>query len=70
MRSYRATDQKIVREIPDIQAQASPGVRWEYKSILLPRAWNLNPFGAEGWELVSVIAQPGDQAVFYFRRKK
>ncbi len=55
--------------IPATLEVAAPP-RWEYRSVLLPREADINPYGAEGWELVSVTAQPGDQAVYYFRRPK
>ncbi len=44
--------------------------RWEYRNVHGPRLLDLSKFGEDGWELVSVIPQPGDQAVFYFRRLK
>lgn len=70
----RQIDRKMIRENPD---QMTPGTllesapaKWEYKSLLLSRTADLNRMGLEGWELISVIPQPGDQAVFYFRRPK
>ncbi len=30
----------------------------------------LNRLGAEGWELVSVTAQPGDRAAYYLKHRK
>lgn len=43
---------------------------YEYKSVILPRLADLNSYGKQGWELVSVTAQPGDNAIYYFRRVK
>ncbi len=43
---------------------------WEYKSVLLARDANINSFGADRWDLISVIPQPGDNAMYYFRRPK
>ena len=45
--------------------------QWEYLIEILPRQErpNLNPYGSQGWELVSVISNPFDaQSVFYFKR--
>jgi len=44
------------------------GARYEYRSEIMPRDADLSQFGAEGWELVAVVASPGDMAVFYFKR--
>lgn len=72
MKDRRSIDSKIVRSNPD---QMIPGtlatfanLQWEYKSVLLLRCTDINKYGLEGWELVSVSAQPGDAAVFYFKR--
>jgi hypothetical protein len=60
------------RDNPDAMAPASLrddiSARWEYKSVLLNRNAELSGYGAEGWQLVSVIPQAADQAMFYFRR--
>ncbi len=73
-RSHRAIDEQLVRENPDPMAPAtlliSEPPKWEYKSVLLHREADLAGYGSEGWELVSVIPQAADQAVFYFRRQK
>lgn len=45
-------------------------LKYEYSSVLLSRSADINKYGADGWELVSVTAAPGDQAMFYFRRVK
>jgi hypothetical protein len=70
----RRSREKEFRDIPDGMAprglSACEPPRWEYRSLLLPRLADLSQHGAEGWELVSVIAQPADQAAYYFRRKK
>jgi hypothetical protein len=64
---------KQFRDVPDAMTPASlmtgDRPRWEYKSVLLPDTADLNRFGSEGWELVGVKQRPGDQAVFYFRRR-
>ena len=31
--------------------------KWEYKTVYSPRANELNKLGAEGWELVCVVAE-------------
>jgi hypothetical protein len=36
---------------------------------MLSNAADINRFGDEGWELVSVIPAPLDRAVFYFRKR-
>jgi hypothetical protein len=50
----------------------TPGVtRWEYPVEIRPRQErpDINPYGLQGWELVSVISNPFDaQSVFYFKR--
>ena len=43
---------------------------FEYRSVVLMDTADLNPYGADGWELMSTISRPGDQAVFHFRRKR
>ncbi len=72
MKSTRHVDDKMVRENPDAMAPASilscKPPQWEYKSVLLSRGDDINGYGADRWELVSVIPQPADQAMFYFRR--
>jgi hypothetical protein len=45
-------------------------LRWEYRTELMHRNAELDQFGEEGWELVSVLQSPADEAVFYFKRKK
>lgn len=44
--------------------------QWEYRSATMERDADLSQFGAEGWELVSVAAHPGDMAQFWFKRRK
>ena len=69
-----AIDRGMTAASPDpmipatLEAIAPP--RWEYKSVLLARQADINSYGAAGWELISVIPQPGDNAMFYFRRPK
>lgn len=43
---------------------------WEYRSALLERDADLAQFGSEGWECYSVIPAGGDQAMFYFKRRR
>ncbi len=67
-------DRGMTAASPDPMIPATLGVTalptWEYKSALLARQADINPYGAAGWELVSVIPQPGDNAMYYFRRPK
>jgi hypothetical protein len=44
-------------------------VRYKYLNVMLSNAADINRFGDEGWELVSVIPAPLDRAVFYFRKR-
>lgn len=73
-RFHRSVDEKMVRENPDPMTPASLETartpKWEYKSALLPREADISAHGAEGWECYSVTAQPGDLAMFYFRRRR
>ena len=59
---------------PPVARDDQPAVndqrQWEHKGVLAPRLPVPSQFEAEGWELVSVIPQPGDQAVFYFKRRR
>jgi hypothetical protein len=59
-------DSGMVWNVPQIGVLSPP--RYEYKSTLLSRDADLNQFGAEGWELVSAVAQAADRMMFYFRR--
>jgi len=71
MRDKKTIDPGMVRQMPDAMTPKSENLpAWEYRSELGPRLLDISSFGAQGWELVSVIPQPADQAVFYFRRKK
>ena len=73
MKTKKVIDEKQIRDIPDAMAPASlltvKPPKWEYRSLLLSRTADLSSYGREGWELVSVIPQPADQAMFYFRRQ-
>lgn len=62
----------VVTSIPPPRgnSQRSERTRWEYRSVLMPRLAELDQFGEEGWELVSVVSSPADEAVFYFKRRK
>ena len=55
-------------QLPAILGFTTP--TWEYKSLVLPRAADLNQYGADGWELVSTVPAPCDQTVFHFKRVK
>lgn len=59
-----------VRPQPAAAQKKSQPFQWEYKNDLLERDADLAQFGAFGWELVAVTAQPADQAMFYFKRRK
>ncbi len=67
-------DSAMIKEIPpDLMTPAAAIAAyplWEYETILLARESDLNAYGAKGWELISVTSQPGDMAMFYFRRPK
>lgn len=43
--------------------------QYQYMTVMLPNDADINRFGADGWELVSVIPAPLDRAVFYFRKR-
>lgn len=64
----------MLRENPDPLMPGSLLVaeepKWEYRSVLLPRSASLNPLGSEGWELVDTVSYPGDQVMFYFKRRR
>lgn len=45
-------------------------VQWEYRTAIMDRDADLTQFGSEGWELVSVAPLPGDDAIFYFKRRR
>jgi hypothetical protein len=73
MRAKANVDSRMVCESPDAMTPSSlvAGLpKWEYQSVLGPRLLDLSKFGEQGWELTSVIPQPADQAIFYFRRSK
>ncbi len=69
MRDRKSVDDRMVRETPGMP-HANDGKQWEFKTVTGSRSMDLNLYGADGWELVSVIAQPGDQAAYYFTRRK
>jgi hypothetical protein len=74
MKIKKNVDDAMVRDVQDPMVPGTLLVagppQWEYKSVLLPRQADLSQYGSEGWELISVIGAPADQAVFYFRRLK
>lgn len=47
----------------------TPEPRYKYLNVMLSNAADINRFGDEGWELVSVIPATLDRAVFYFRKR-
>lgn len=78
MKTTAAPDRKAFGTNPDPMTPRSAWewsssdpapARWEYKSVLLDRDADLTPWGKDGWELVAVIQQALDQAMFYFRRR-
>jgi hypothetical protein len=73
--SSAGVDPGMIKENPDPMMPKNAigfleAPKWEYQSVAGSRLLNLSGFGSEGWELTAVIGQPGDQAVFYFRRIK
>ncbi len=69
MRDKKTVDERMVREIPGTVPKAEEP-RWEYKTVIGARTQDLNALGADGWELVAAIPQPGDQTAYYFKRRK
>lgn len=55
---------------PAESAAVERPTRWDYRSALMDRDADLSQFGTEGWECYSVIPAAGDQAMFYFRRRR
>ena len=74
MKIKGSVDNKFIRENPDPMAPATllmaEEPKWEYRSVLLPRGTSLNPLGSKGWELVGTVSYPGDQVMFYFKRRR
>ena len=62
-------DERMVRGIPGALLQAGD-LKWEYRTVVASRNADLNQYGEQGWELVSAVPQPGDQAAYYFKRRK
>jgi hypothetical protein len=44
--------------------------RWEYLQILLGGEPDLNPYGAEGWELLFTTEHGFNERIYYFKRPK
>jgi hypothetical protein len=47
-------------------------IEWEY-TVVTAEAESpavLADYGAQGWELVAVVREPGTRATFYFKRRK
>lgn len=75
MKDRRSIDSKMVRSNPDPMAPIGSEleiatVAYEYLAVEGPRLVDIASYGAQGWELTSVIPQPADRAVFYFKRVK
>jgi len=49
--------------------EAKPKIQWEYKMLDMENKEDLNEYGKEGWELVSVVAEQGAW-MFFFKRQK
>ncbi len=49
------------------RARMAAGVLMAYEGA---RTLDLNALGADRWELVAAIPQPGDQTAYYFKRRK
>ncbi len=69
MREKKSVDDKMVKEIPGQLLQADDP-KWEYRTVLASCNADLNQYGEQGWELISAIPQPADQAAYYFKRRK
>lgn len=75
----KPVDEKMIREVPNALKEVPGAVlraedpKWEYKTVIAAHDVSqtiLNRLGAEGWELVSVTAQPGDRAAYYLKHRK
>jgi len=51
-------------------AESSGRLKFDYCAASGPREMSLDQYGEEGWELVSALPIAGDQAIFYFKRKR
>ncbi len=69
MREKKAVDDRMIREIPGALLEAKEP-RWEYMTVIGANNCDLDRFGADRWELVAAIAQPGDRTAYYFKRRK
>lgn len=65
----KKVDERMVREAPGTLL-TSEDPKWEYRTVITARDADLNGYGAEGWELVSALPQPGDRVAYYFKRRK
>jgi hypothetical protein len=57
---------------PEMEIRVEYG-RWQYKSaVMAVNSDPTEPFGEQGWELVSVVPLPHDpsQACFHFKRRR
>ncbi len=74
MKEKKTVDERMVREVlvpkPALPAPPPLAPAWEYKTVVGRREADLNSFGADGWELIAAIPQPGDQTAYYFKRRK
>ena len=71
----KPVDGKMIREVPNAlkEVPRAEDPKWEYKTVIAAHDVSqtiLNRLGAEGWELVSVTAQPGDRAAYYLKHRK
>jgi hypothetical protein len=61
-----------VRHIETQQNQTENSTAWEYISVAgdAENYGLLNMYGADGWELVTVLRDAGTRVVYYFRRRR
>jgi hypothetical protein len=44
--------------------------RWEYLVIIAGERTDLNPYGIDGWELVTVLTHAFNESTYHFKRPK
>jgi len=49
---------------------ASVDQKWEYLVFIAGERADLNPYGADGWELVSVLTHAFNESTYHFKRPK
>ena len=57
-------------EIIPVGISAAGPVRWEYLAFIAGERADLNPYGADGWELVSVLTHAFNESTYHFKRPK